>query len=76
MDAPGLDPATYARILNDLRRVNGWTLAKRPTLNFLSRAIGNLGHFRLLDVASGKATCCARSRAGQNEGAVRRPCRS
>jgi 2-polyprenyl-3-methyl-5-hydroxy-6-metoxy-1,4-benzoquinol methylase len=54
MDAPGLDPATYARILNDLRRVNGWTLAKRPTLHFLSRAIGNLGHFRLLDVGFGQ----------------------
>jgi 2-polyprenyl-3-methyl-5-hydroxy-6-metoxy-1,4-benzoquinol methylase len=54
MDAAELDPATYARILNDLDRVNGWTLARRPTLRFLERAIGTLRHFRLLDVGFGQ----------------------
>ena len=54
MDAPGLDPDTYARILSDLQSVNGWTLARRPTLDFLSRGIGKLRHFRLLDVGFGQ----------------------
>lgn len=54
MDAPGLDPATYARILNDLGRVNSWTLARRPTINFLARAIGDASRFRLLDVGFGQ----------------------
>jgi len=54
MDAPELDPRTYAKILNDLGRVNSWTLARRPTLSFLSRAIGRIRHFRLLDVGFGQ----------------------
>ena len=54
MDAPGLDPATYARILEDLGRVNGWTFARRPTIGFLARAIGEARHFRLLDVGFGQ----------------------
>jgi SAM-dependent methyltransferase len=53
MDAPDLEPETYARILADLGRVNGWTLARRPTLDFLSRGIGETRHFRLLDVGFG-----------------------
>ena len=54
MDSLELDPAVYARILNDLDRVNSWTLARRPTLGFLERGIGDLRHFRLLDVGFGQ----------------------
>ena len=53
MDAPDLDPGTYARILANLARVNGWTLARRPTIAFLSRALGGARRFRLLDVGFG-----------------------
>lgn len=53
-DSPDLDPATYARIINDLGQVNSWTLARRPTINFLARAIGDVRHFRLLDVGFGQ----------------------
>ena len=54
MDSLALDPAVYARILGDLDRVNSWTLARRPTLRFLERGIGDLQHFRLLDVGFGQ----------------------
>lgn len=53
MDDPGLDPQVYARVLSDLARVNGWTLAARPTLAFLARAAAGAPHFRLLDVGFG-----------------------
>ncbi|HEX8214441.1 MAG TPA: methyltransferase domain-containing protein [Allosphingosinicella sp.] len=53
MDAPDLDSGTYARILGDLARVNGWTLARRPTIAFLSSALGGARRFRLLDVGFG-----------------------
>lgn len=53
MDAPDLDPSTYARILADLDRVNKWTLARRPTLRFLGRGVGGRRRFRLLDVGFG-----------------------
>ena len=54
MDSLALDPAVYARILGDLDRVNSWTFARRPTLGFLRRGIGDLRHFRLLDVGFGQ----------------------
>ncbi len=54
MDAPQLDPAVFARILNDLGRVNSWTFARRPTISFLTRAIGDARRFRLLDVGFGQ----------------------
>jgi 2-polyprenyl-3-methyl-5-hydroxy-6-metoxy-1,4-benzoquinol methylase len=54
MDAPDLDPAVYARVLRDLGRVNGWTLARRPTLKFLAHALGERKRFRLLDVGFGE----------------------
>jgi len=54
MDDPGLDPRVYQQVLADLSRVNRWTLAARPTLDFLSRAVGAKRHFRLLDVGSGQ----------------------
>jgi 2-polyprenyl-3-methyl-5-hydroxy-6-metoxy-1,4-benzoquinol methylase len=53
MDDPALDLATYAAVLRDLARVNRVTMAARPTLNFLERAIGNRLAFRLLDVGFG-----------------------
>jgi 2-polyprenyl-3-methyl-5-hydroxy-6-metoxy-1,4-benzoquinol methylase len=53
MDAADLDPATYARILTDLARVNWWTMAPRPTLAFLAKAIGDRRRFSLLDVGFG-----------------------
>lgn len=54
MDAPGLDPGVYRQVLADLARVNRWTLATRPTLAFLGRAVGAGRGFRLLDVGFGQ----------------------
>ena len=54
MDAPDLEPAIYARILNDLDRVNRWTFARRPTLDFIARTLGSARAFRLLDVGFGQ----------------------
>lgn len=53
MDAPDLDPATYARVLADLARVNRLVLAARPTLAFLTRACRGRTRFSLLDVGFG-----------------------
>jgi 2-polyprenyl-3-methyl-5-hydroxy-6-metoxy-1,4-benzoquinol methylase len=53
MDDPGLDPEIYQTVLKDLSQVNRWTLAARPTLSFLRRAIGPAKRFRLLDVGFG-----------------------
>ena len=55
MDAPDLDPAVYAAVVGDLARVNVVTMAARPTLNFLARALKNRERrtFRLLDVGFG-----------------------
>jgi SAM-dependent methyltransferase len=53
MDDPALDAATYHEVLDDLARVNRLTLAYRPTLGFLSRAVGGRKRFRLLDVGFG-----------------------
>ena len=52
MDADELDPATYGAVVGDLARVNTVTLARRPTLAFLKRAVRN-GQLRLLDVGFG-----------------------
>lgn len=54
MDAADLDPATYARVLRDLARVNRVTLARRPTLDFVARAVAGAREFRLLDVGFGQ----------------------
>lgn len=54
MDAEDLDAATYAAVLADLAQVNRITLAQRPTLAFLKRALGDRRHFRLLDVGYGQ----------------------
>jgi SAM-dependent methyltransferase len=53
MDDPRLDPQVYDRVLRDLGRVNGWTLAARPTIGFLRTASRGMVAFRLLDVGFG-----------------------
>jgi SAM-dependent methyltransferase len=53
MDADDLDPATYAAVIGDLARVNTVTLAARPTLSFLRRAVPRGTRLRLLDVGFG-----------------------
>ncbi|RDC59458.1 hypothetical protein HME9302_00648 [Alteripontixanthobacter maritimus] len=53
MDDPSLPPETYAAVLGDLAKVNRVTMAARPTLGFLDRAIGNRDEFSLLDVGFG-----------------------
>lgn len=53
MDAPGLDAATYARVLHDLARVNRWTFTAWPAIAFLKRAVRDARQFRLLDVGFG-----------------------
>jgi 2-polyprenyl-3-methyl-5-hydroxy-6-metoxy-1,4-benzoquinol methylase len=53
MDDPGLDPEVYDQVLSDLSRLNRWTFAARPTIDFLDRAVGDTRHFRLLDVGFG-----------------------
>lgn len=53
MDDPALDAGTYEAILRDLAKVNRLTLAYRPTLDFLARAIGDRREYSLLDVGFG-----------------------
>lgn len=53
MDDPALPEATYHDVLKDLAKVNRVTLAHRPTIDFLNRAIGNAQEFSLLDVGFG-----------------------
>jgi len=53
MDDPALDAGTYHAVLADLARVNRLTMAYRPTLDFLARAVGRKASFRLLDVGFG-----------------------
>lgn len=53
MDADDLPAETLAAVLRDLAQVNTVTLAARPTLGFLSRAVGGQARFRLLDVGFG-----------------------
>ena len=53
MDDPALDAGTYTRVLHDLAQVNTITMARRPTLAFLDRAVGTRKSFTLLDVGFG-----------------------
>lgn len=53
MDDPALPPETYAAVMRDLAKVNRLTLARRPTLAFLGRALAGRTAFRLLDVGFG-----------------------
>lgn len=52
MDADDLSTAEYAAVVGDLAKVNWWTMAARPTLSFVERAVGDRP-FRLLDVGFG-----------------------
>ncbi|WP_375394009.1 methyltransferase domain-containing protein [uncultured Sphingomonas sp.] len=52
MDADDLDPAVYAEVVADLAKVNVVTMAVRPTLAFLDRAVRGK-RLRLLDVGYG-----------------------
>ena len=52
MDADDLDPAIYADVVADLAKVNVVTMAARPTLAFLGRAVRGT-RLRLLDVGYG-----------------------
>jgi len=54
MDDAGLPPAEYERVLADLGRVNRWTFAARPTLDFLRRGTRSAKAFSLLDVGFGE----------------------
>lgn len=53
MDDPALDAGTYTQVLHGLARVNTVTMARRPTLAFLERAVGTHKRFKLLDVGFG-----------------------
>jgi len=53
MDAEDLPPEVLASVLADLAQVNTVTMAARPTLAFLDRAVGDQRSFRLLDVGFG-----------------------
>ena len=53
MDADDLPAEVYAAVVADLARVNGVTLAARPTLAFLDRALAGRKTVRLLDVGFG-----------------------
>lgn len=53
MDAPNLDPATYAALLGDLAKVSTITMGRMPTLGFLDRVIGDARSIRILDVGYG-----------------------
>ena len=53
MDAEDLPAETLAAVLADLARVNAVTMAARPTIGFLARAVGGTRRFRLLDVGFG-----------------------
>lgn len=53
MDAHDLDAQTYAAVVADLARVNVVTMAARPTLAFLNRAMRGRNSLKLLDVGYG-----------------------
>jgi SAM-dependent methyltransferase len=53
MDAEDLPEDTYAAVVGDLARVNTITLAARPTMKFVERAIRGRPLLRILDVGFG-----------------------
>ena len=53
MDADDLPADVYAAVVGDLAKVNVVTMAARPTLGFLARAVGDRRRLRLLDVGFG-----------------------
>ena len=54
MDADDLDPATYAKVMVGLARINRWTFTAHSVLPFLKRTAGNAPSFSLLDVGFGQ----------------------
>jgi 2-polyprenyl-3-methyl-5-hydroxy-6-metoxy-1,4-benzoquinol methylase len=54
MDDPALPEPVYRAVLADLARINRLTLAYRPTLQFLDRALAGRNKFSLLDVGFGQ----------------------
>jgi 2-polyprenyl-3-methyl-5-hydroxy-6-metoxy-1,4-benzoquinol methylase len=54
MDDPSLDPSVYAAVIGDLARVNALLMVYRPTIAFISRALGGRRAFRLLDMGFGQ----------------------
>ncbi|TVV75399.1 methyltransferase domain-containing protein [Sphingomonas solaris] len=54
MDEADLPAADYAAVLADLAKVNRLTLAARPTLGFVRRALAGRRRLRLLDVGYGQ----------------------
>lgn len=70
MDDAALAPEVYARVLNDLARVNTWTRARPPTLAWLARASAGLDDYSLIDIGFGqgdmlRAVARAAARRGQ-----------
>lgn len=53
MDDPALPGPVYDRVLRDLARVNSVTMARRPTLTFLSRLPRQSAPLRILDIGFG-----------------------
>ena len=69
MDAPDLAAETYDAVLADLAQVNTVTMAARPTLAFLDRALAGKAAFTLLDVGFGHGDMLRRiARWGQRKG--------
>lgn len=54
MDDPALPETVYRAVLADLAKVNRVTMAYRPTLDFLDKALKNKDGFSLLDVGFGQ----------------------
>lgn len=57
MDDPSVDEATFRDCLTDLAAVNGWTLARPPTLRWLTEATKDMpkgSRFTLVDVGYGQ----------------------
>lgn len=57
MDDPAVDEATFRDCLADLAAVNGWTLARPPTLRWLASALAGRpkgSRFTLVDVGYGQ----------------------
>lgn len=54
MDDPALPEAVYREVLADLAQVNRVTMAYRPTLGFIGKALAQKESFTLLDVGFGQ----------------------
>lgn len=71
MDAPDLPGDVYADVLRDLSRVNIWTMASHPTLNFLDRVAGSGNRLRILDVGFGAGDMLRRIRRWSERRGIR-----